>query len=262
MTKKTATRESYPRPTIIGSYDDLPSNVPIGERIGHDYHEKEVEHVFRRSWLLIGHAGDVSEPGKFFVIDIPTFKASVIVTRDKSGKLHAFHNVCRHRGNRLVQTENGETQGKGSRFTCGFHGWTYANDGCLIGVPEEVMFPEFDKSCFGLVPVHVADWGGLIFAYFGDEPHVSLAEWMGELSDGFDNYFGDMVRIGALQAELDCNWNIALDAFSEGYHAAFLHRNTVLNFFPPSTDASAAPVAIMPTVITSSLATYRDTLEP
>lgn len=225
-------RAQSPDVNIIGDTDSLQSQIPLHRRMEPDFYQLEVERVFKRSWLIIGHVGDVAEPGAYFVINLPTFKSSVIVTRDQTGRIRAYHNICRHRGNRLIHTTENFTCGKAKVFVCGFHGWSFNSDGTLRNVPEEAMYAGLDKKQHGLLEIPVATWGGLIFAYFGGTPRLSLEEWLGEIYPGFDGYFDKMERIGGFQAELACNWNIAIDSFSEGFHVVFLHRQTTPSLIP------------------------------
>ena len=83
------------------------------------------------------------------VVDVPPLGASLIVARGEDGKVRAFHNVCRHRGAELAK----DRAGCRKALTCGFHGWTYATDGRLIGVTDKTQFPDLDPEKYGLIPV-------------------------------------------------------------------------------------------------------------
>ena len=90
---------------------------PVSTRIYHDpqLHEKELEAIFKRSWFMIGRVELVPNPGDFFVCELPTFRQSILVCRDKQGRVNAFHNVCRHRGNVVEHRAAGHCAG---RFMC------------------------------------------------------------------------------------------------------------------------------------------------
>lgn len=200
--------------------------VTVRDKLTQTYHDAAVEEVFRPSWFLVGNVNELPRPGSFFVLDVPTFRASLLVKRGKDGVIRAFHNVCRHRGKKVVPTECGWAEGTSSSHTCWLHGWSYSADGSLRSVPDEGQFRGVDKARMGLAPVRIEVWAGLIFAYFGGEEGIGLTEWLGELADGFDGYYTEMEKIGSFSSDVRANWNIAVDSFSEGYHTVFLHRRT------------------------------------
>ncbi|MFD5536352.1 aromatic ring-hydroxylating dioxygenase subunit alpha [Streptomyces sp. NPDC127079] len=200
--------------------------VTVRDKLTQGYYDAVLEKVFRPSWFLIGNANELPRPGSFLVRDIPTFRTSVLVKRGKDGVIRGFHNVCRHRGKKVVPTECGWAAGTSSSHTCWLHGWSYSADGSLRSVPDEGQFLSVDKAKTGLVPVRTEVWAGLIFMYFGGEDGVGLTEWLGELADGFEGYYTEMEKIGTFSADVRANWNIAMDSFSEGYHTVFLHRRT------------------------------------
>jgi Rieske 2Fe-2S family protein len=215
-----------PQTKFLGEMKRLKDVISVDDKLSQRYYDDVIENVFKPSWFLLGNMNDVPDPGSYFVYDIPTFKASVIVMRDERGQVQAFHNVCRHRGKKVVTTHCGWAEGKSPRHTCWFHGWTYSSDGRLMVVPDERAFTNLYKEELGLVPIRSETWAGLIFAYFGDGEPQPLCDWLGELADGFENYYTGMEKIATVSADVDANWNFAMDGFSEGYHTVFLHRNT------------------------------------
>ena len=119
--------------------------------------ETDLDIVFGRHWIYVGVEPDVAEPGDCMVVDID--RASIIIARDDDMGLRAFHNVCRHRGARLVHDEK-TTVGN---IVCRYHQWTYGLDGSLLYA--EHMGPGFDTTCHGLKKVHVRSVAGLIFIW-------------------------------------------------------------------------------------------------
>ena len=111
-----------------------------------DIYAEEQEKVFGRAWLMIGHESLVPKPNDFF----HTYMGEdpVILTRDGEGELHAFLNMCRHRGNRIVRTDLGNAR----NFACAYHGWTFSNDGRLEYLPgeEEAYYGALDREKSGL----------------------------------------------------------------------------------------------------------------
>jgi len=105
--------------------------------------EQEKAKIFFKSWHLVAHVNELREPGTFVTHQI--FEQSVIVVAGRDGEIRAFHNVCQHRGNRLVESR----RGKASMLTCGYHAWTYALDGCLRGAPNTQGVPGFNRPRMG-----------------------------------------------------------------------------------------------------------------
>lgn len=199
--------------------------MSVKEKLTQEYHDAVVEKVFRPSWFLVGNVNDLPKPGSYYVLDVPTFNISVLVQRGRDGEVRAFHNVCRHRGKKVIPTACGFAEGTSSAHTCWLHGWSYTGDGSLRSVPDEKQFRSLDKSRLGLVPIHVEVRYGLIYANFSDDPEP-LDHWLGELAEGFDGYYTEMEKTSCFSIDVRANWNIAMDAFSEGYHTVFLHRRT------------------------------------
>lgn len=200
--------------------------VPVKDKLTAERLTMEIDRVFRPSWFLIGNVTDLPQPGSYFVLDVPTFQASVLVQRDRDGVIRAFHNACRHRGKKVIPTECGWAGGTAAGHTCWFHGWSYRADGSLRSVPDEGSFRNLDKTSLGLVPLPLEEVSGLLFVHFGGEDHIPLGDWLAELAEGFDGYYTEMEKTHSFSADVRANWNIAMDSFSEGYHTVFLHRRT------------------------------------
>ncbi len=213
-----------------GDTSRLKNQVPIAERYTAAFHEEERKKIFARAWLPVASAIDIPDKGSYTVVEVPPMKTSLIVVRGDDGTVRAFHNVCRHRGDRLVHLGQGKEQGCRKAFTCGFHAWTYSNAGKLIGVTDETQFPGLDREKHGLVPVHAEEWESLVFVNFEKTPHVSLREWLGDFHDQYKGFSAGREKIAEHRLVLKTNWNIAVNAFSEGYHNLYIHRNTVPDY--------------------------------
>ena len=188
--------------------------VPTEPCYSPEYFRLEQEKVFAKVWLHVGRVEEVAEPNDYFMREIAVCRTSVIVWRDADGQLHAFHNVCRHRGNKLIW-EN-ERRGNRPRIQCRFHGWTYTPDGRLTTVPDEKMFVDLRKENCGLMPVAVDVWEGFIFVNLDPEPKESLTEYLGEMGEHLGGFpYSDYPTCYTYRAELDANWKVCLDAFSE-----------------------------------------------
>jgi phenylpropionate dioxygenase-like ring-hydroxylating dioxygenase large terminal subunit len=187
--------------------------------ISPEYFAKEKELLFKRAWLCIGRDEDIPEVGSYLVKDIAVLDTSIIVTRDKDQKVKAFHNICTHRLNKIMQPG----EGKVKAFTCQFHGWAFGLDGKLMHSSNENLFPSFDKDKLGLVPVHADVWNGFIFINVAAKPRETLREQLGEMAGMYDNYFDKMVLRAKWHVDVECNWKLFIDANTEAYHAPTLH---------------------------------------
>lgn len=219
----------YPKPSE-GSWTEhygLPT-APIGheDSTSQEFYELEAEAVFKRAWLNVGRVDLLPRVGSYFTKEIAVAKTSIVVVRDRDGGVRAFHNICRHRGNKLVWNDfpREETSGSCRQFTCKYHGWRYDLDGSLAFVQQEDEFFDLDKSEFGLVPVHCDVWEGFIFVNFADEPEQSLRDFLGPMVLGFEGYpFDKCSERWFYRAHINSNWKLFSDNTAEFYHAPVLH---------------------------------------
>jgi choline monooxygenase len=176
--------------------------------------QQEKTGIFFKSWHLVGHLNELREPGSFLTHEI--FEQSVIVVAGRDGVIRAFHNVCQHRGNRLVESR----RGKVSMMTCGYHAWTYSLDGCLRGASHTQSVPGFDKGNHGLKPVQVAVFASFVFINL--DPRAKSIEAMAPGAEReIRRFIPDLDRLTLLQ-EVDvpvaANWKVIQENSIEGYH--------------------------------------------
>ena len=143
----------------------------------------ERDAIFKRAWLNVGRVEQLPRKGSYFTKELKVANTSIILVRTGSGEIKAYHNVCRHRGNKLVWNDMPleETRGVCRQFTCKYHAWRYDLDGNLTFVQQEEEFFDLDKSRYGLVTVHCEVWEGFIFVNFAKTPEQSLREFLGPM---------------------------------------------------------------------------------
>src|SRR5215472_13816976 len=139
--------------------------VSYADSISPEVYEREREAIFGRTWLNVGRVEQLPKVGSYFTKELDAARTSIVVVRASADEIHAFHNICRHRGNKLVWQDFPleETNGTCRQFTCKYHGWRYGLDGACTFVQQEDEFFDLDKADYGLVPVHCAVWAGFIF---------------------------------------------------------------------------------------------------
>ena len=150
----------------------------------------------------------------------------MIIVRGLDDEVRAFHNVCRHRGNKILwdHSPNETASGTCRQFMCKYHGWRYGLDGKLNFVLQEEEYFDFDKDDFGLVPVHCDVWEGFIFVNLDPGNAQSLRDFLGPMVNGMAGYpFDIMTERYGHSASVNANWKLFLDAFQEYYHAPILH---------------------------------------
>ncbi len=201
-----------------------------------DLHRLEMQRILLPSWQIACHVNSIPKSGDYVTLDLGP--ESAIVLRDRDGSIRAFHNTCRHRGARLLD-------GSGNcpaTLTCPYHGWTYRQDGALIGVPSRESFADLDRAAYGLKTVRVEIAFSFVFVAFGGNP-PPVAETWGALAEDFKPYhFEDMVPLGPISTEIwDVDWKIAIDNYLESYHVPIGHPGLNRMFTPDYEDQAGLP---------------------
>jgi phenylpropionate dioxygenase-like ring-hydroxylating dioxygenase large terminal subunit len=206
--------------------------VSYEDSISPEFYELERKAIFARTWLNVGRVEQLPRRGSYFTKELDAARASVIVVRVADDDVRAFHNICRHRGNKLVWNDfpREETSGVCRQFTCKYHGWRYGLDGALTFVQQESEFFDLDKEQYGLVPVRAEVWEGFIFVNLDDEDRTPLRDYLGKLASGLEGYpFDQMTQTFRYRAEVGSNWKLFIDAFAEFYHAPVLHAKQAVS---------------------------------
>ncbi len=193
---------------------------------GWSYHsaallELEKDYVFRNHWQIAGHVSDVPDAGDYLAMDVVGERA--LIVRGKDNVVRAFHNICRHRGSRVVAQQKGSCR---NALVCPFHGWVYNLDGTLRGAARPRSFPEMDKTEFGLVPLDLEIWMGFIFVRFrSGGPQPSVAELLRPIEAELSHYrtAGMVPASGIWTQKSPVNWKSVRDVDNEGYHVAMAH---------------------------------------
>jgi choline monooxygenase len=190
--------------------------------------EREKSTIFDREWLCVGHVSEIANPGDYLTFDF--VDTPIVVTRNRSGALRAFSNVCAHRSARLL-----DGSGHCAAIVCPYHSWTYDLDGRLRGAPfmdagriEGIRLPE----------IRIETWEGMIFATL-DRDAAPLAPRLASLQGrigGFD--IAAMNVVWRFDDEFGCNWKVLVENFCESYHVFRVHRDTL----EPDTPTSSVEV--------------------
>jgi Rieske 2Fe-2S family protein len=203
--------------------DRLEPALSREDYLGEAVWARECERIFGRAWCAVGRDSDVGAPGSYLRVDVAG--ESVLVTRDGDGALHAFYNVCRHRGAELVDSCAGDPCGSfGSAIRCPYHSWTYGLDGRLIRAPFLGAVSDADARDFALAAVHVDSWGGYVFVNLAPTPETSLLDQLGDVARRVTRYPLSEVRSGArVVYEVAANWKVLAENYNECYHCGPVH---------------------------------------
>jgi glycine betaine catabolism A len=179
--------------------------------------QEEMERFFCGMWVCTGRDEQVAEAGDYFLAEVAG--ESIIVTRDTSGTVRAFYNVCRHRGTRMCAEVSGEFAG---RIQCPYHGWTYGLDGQLLGAPH-MENREFRRGDYPLHGVKVEIWDGHVFLNLAKEARP-LREQLADLPEKFAPWGMEGLRVYRMASyEVKANWKLLVLNYNECLHCPLLH---------------------------------------
>lgn len=196
----------------------------------------EIERVLMPSWQIVCHVNNIPRSGDYQTLDVGP--ESVLVLRDRDGSIRGFHNVCRHRGSRLLD-------GAGTcpaTITCPYHGWSYRQDGALVGVPMRDSFPGLDRAEHSLRPVRVDTALGFVFVCLAGDPPPVADTW-GKLAEELAPYrLEEMVPLAPISTDVwQVDWKIAMDNYLESYHVPIGHPGLYRMFTPDYEDQLSVP---------------------
>jgi len=195
---------------------------PATNEVFHDetIFRAELRRLFHDSWVFAGTLDMLPGTDTWFVYE--DFERSVIVTRDRQGRIGAFVNSCRHRGARLC-----EKAGAG-KIKCPYHGWVYDCDGRLLGATRRKGLPDFDPNDLGLQTLRADTVGPFIFIGPGDANAASLTDFLGPVAEELQRLGETMFGFFAeIRMTIRANWKLAVTGGIEDYHVPFVHGGTL-----------------------------------
>lgn len=192
----------------------------------------EKERIFCREWLVACREEELPLPGDHQVLDV--LGESVLLVRNREGRLRAFYNVCRHRGSRLCRSADERVAANrvalpggitaGRLIVCPYHQWSYDLNGALVAAPHLGVGTGFNKQEFPLYPVAVETWGGFVFLNLTPSEAKPLASQLAGIPERLQRYPLAELRIGAtLRYEIAANWKIICENYNECYHCGGVH---------------------------------------
>ena len=222
MDDKTKPSKAQPHRWLARCPEMGTEPIPVSRVIDPAYFDQERQKIFKRAWLHMGRVNDIPNKGDWFARDIAVANTSLIIVRGQDNVIRAFHNVCRHRGSKLVFEEKGTCSGM---LSCRYHGWTYDTSGELRYVPQEENYYEPLCGKQNLIAVACDTWEGFIFINLDPEPKETLLEFLGPAADRFEGYpFDKNTAELGYGGDIKANWKLVMDAQAEAVHAAFVHK--------------------------------------
>jgi phenylpropionate dioxygenase-like ring-hydroxylating dioxygenase large terminal subunit len=221
--------------------DDLSEALtyPAEAFISREYAEAEPERLWSKVWQQAGRVEELAEVGSYITYNI--CHDSILIVRDTPDTLKAFHNVCPHRGRRLVGNNTGggpktvaqdtgahSAKGQRLKFGCNYHAWTFGLDGGATYIPDrEDWQGALHAGCTSLTPAQVDTWGGWIWINM-DLDAGPLREWLEPVATLIDPFEFEKMRYRfRYWGIFDCNWKVALEAFLEPYHVQGTHPQLI-----------------------------------
>ncbi len=194
-----------------------------------NHFQQEEKTIWANTWQFIGREENIPESGDYLTASLG--KEEIFVVRGSDGKLTAMHNVCTHRGAKLLHG-----QGKCKRFiTCPYHAWSFGLNGELSGAPrEKELFPNLDKKQFTLSPAKVDTWGGFVFVNANSEAEESLADYLADIPSFLEQYqynWNTLREVDRWHYDEEINWKLVVENYVEDYHFKVVHSQGFGKFY-------------------------------
>jgi len=201
-----------------------PVTISVDAYISPEYARAERDKLWRKVWLQAGRLEEIPKVGNFITFEI--LDDSVVIVRTAPDQIRAYHNVCSHRGRRLIDVPQGarNAQGWRTQFVCGFHGWRFNLNGDNTHIPHKDDWQgQLEDSCSSLTPVKFDTWGGWIWINL-DPDSESLQQFLAPAAEMLDPFQLQNMRFRWRKWGIfDCNWKVAMEAFNETYHVQTTH---------------------------------------
>ena len=208
---------------VFKTVDHLPTDVYASP----ERYALEMEKLFRGRPIPVAVSDVLPTPRSHIVMD--DFGPSILLTRDEEGTVHAFHNICTHRAIKLCQSHETE---KGGLITCPYHAWSFDMKGKLKALPRPEVFPGLDKTRMGLIELECAEAGGIIWVNLDKDTKADFSVVTGPLAADFDAIGLPAQKVCKhVRMEVNANWKLIVDSFSENYHVTRLHAQSLGNMF-------------------------------
>lgn len=212
-------QDSRPVPDVLRLQSPMDlgdDEIPVERYISREWHDREVEHVWRRVWQFACREEDIPGPGDHYRYDIAGL--SFLVLRTETGQIKAYPNACLHRGRMLK-----EFDGHASELRCPFHGFCWHLDGTLKDIPARWDFPQVKDAEFSLPELPTATWAGFVF--INPDPDCAPFEpFISDLARQFERWdLGKLYKQAHVAKIMPANWKVAQEAFCEAYHVNGTH---------------------------------------
>ena len=202
----------------------LPSHIYTSQAL----YEREKETIFMKDWLAVARLEELAAPGDFMTFHI--MGEPIVVTRNRSGAISAFYNICAHRG---VEVVTGT--GNAKQFKCPYHAWTYDLEGKLLGASYMDEVRDFDLDDCRMKSIKIDVWEGWVFVNF-DPDAAPLSDFVADFADHFGVFQQGRFRMTKkLTSTLNCNWKLINENFVDVYHLITLHGDTLTDWPTPET---------------------------
>jgi Rieske 2Fe-2S family protein len=182
-------------------------------------YERELKRVWYRNWVYVGRSSEIGGPRAFQTFELGDQK--ILLVRDESGVLQAFHNTCRHRGAALCREASGVL--RSAHIVCPYHAWVYSLQGDLLRTSSKAHASGFDVTDYPLYKVGVKEWSGFIFVALTDDPPAFEKMFDVPLSR-LDAWPLADLKVGhVLEKHIDSNWKIFWENYNECLHCPGVH---------------------------------------
>jgi phenylpropionate dioxygenase-like ring-hydroxylating dioxygenase large terminal subunit len=212
-------RDEHPPPNFLRerSIRDLGTGpVPAAHFTDPALFKRQIERMWTRTWQMACREEEIPDVGDYHVYDI--VGKSLIIARIAPDEFRALHNVCLHRGRKLVITD-----GSRMSFRCAFHGFTWRNDGEFLHNPMEWDFPQCAKETMRLPEAKIGRWGGFIFVNF-DLDAPPLESILDPIPRHFERWgYAERYQAACVTKRIACNWLLCAEAFMEAHHSITTH---------------------------------------